>query len=179
MQIKSIKYYNFRNIKDGIVPFSGDDIILEGINGQGKTNILESVYTVCYGNSFRTVNSRDMIKIPAREMSLYARLEEDDETYDVIFSLEQGKRRISVNGREIRDRKDLMYLFPCIVFTHEDIDFIKGALIDSGALGASMSGTGPTVFGIFDDVSLARGAYERLRAVYRDCFLTKNIKKFF
>ena len=126
MQIKSIKYYNFRNIKDGIVPFSGDDIILEGINGQGKTNILESVYTVCYGNSFRTVNSRDMIKIPAREMSLYARLEEDDETYDVIFSLEQGKRRISVNGREIRDRKDLIYLFPCIVFTHEDIDFIKG-----------------------------------------------------
>lgn len=61
----------------------------------------------------------------------------------------------------------------------KDIDFIKGALIDSGALGASMSGTGPTVFGIFDDISCARSAYECLHAVYRDCFLTSNIKKFF
>lgn len=31
-----------------------------------------------------------------------------------------------LDGKEITDRKELIYRFPCIAFTHEDIDFIKG-----------------------------------------------------
>lgn len=52
---------------------------------------------------------------------------------------------------------------------------IKSALIGSGALGTVMTGTGPTVFGIFDDDGLAQGAYEILRQEYRDTFLTHNV----
>lgn len=52
---------------------------------------------------------------------------------------------------------------------------IKGVLTDSGALGAAMSGTGPTVFGVFDDPLLAQNAYQRLREEYSDTFLTHNV----
>jgi len=48
---------------------------------------------------------------------------------------------------------------------------IKAALIDCGALGASMSGSGPSVFGLFDDEGRAQAACERLRESYRDVFL--------
>lgn len=126
MRFKSIKYYNFRNIDNGIVLFNKDDIILEGINGQGKTNILESVYTLCYGNSFRTQLSKEMIKHGERVMNLTAVLEDEEDSYDVSYSLDGNKRKILLNGKEVKDRKDLIYLFPCIVFIHEDIDFIKG-----------------------------------------------------
>ena len=126
MRFKSIKYYNFRNINNGVVLFNKDDIILEGINGQGKTNILESVYTLCYGNSFRTQLSKEMIKHGERVMNLTAVLEDEEDSYDVSYSLDGNKRKILLNGKEVKDRKDLIYLFPCIVFIHEDIDFIKG-----------------------------------------------------
>ena len=53
-----------------------------------------------------------------------------------------------------------------------EIAAIKNTLIQHGALGASMSGTGPTVFGLFDDMAGARGAWEELRESYRDAFLT-------
>ena len=52
-----------------------------------------------------------------------------------------------------------------------EIGEIKAALIDCGALGASMSGSGPSVFGLFDDPDSAQAAAERLRETYHDVFL--------
>ena len=55
------------------------------------------------------------------------------------------------------------------------ISEIKGRLITCGALGANLSGTGPTVFGLFGDEALAQAAYEELREIYPDTFLCHNV----
>ena len=52
-----------------------------------------------------------------------------------------------------------------------EINSIKAALIDFGALGASMSGSGPSVFGLFDQKNRAQEALERLKKGYRGVFL--------
>ncbi len=52
-----------------------------------------------------------------------------------------------------------------------ELNEIKGVLIDCGALGASMSGSGPSVFGLFEDEVRAQDACRRLRGTYRDVFL--------
>ena len=56
-----------------------------------------------------------------------------------------------------------------------EIDSIKSAMIDCGALGASMSGSGPTVFGLFDDRACAREACDRLSGLYKNVFLTETV----
>ena len=56
-----------------------------------------------------------------------------------------------------------------------EIAQIKGEMISGGALGAVMSGTGPTVFGIFDDETSAKNVYETLKQQYTDTFLTKPV----
>lgn len=55
---------------------------------------------------------------------------------------------------------------------HPVINDLKSFLIDKGALGAIMSGSGPTVFGLFDDKVKAKQAYYRLK-------VDKNIKDVF
>ena len=52
---------------------------------------------------------------------------------------------------------------------------IKQVLIDSGALGAVMTGTGPTAFGLFDNPEQAETAYMRLSENYRECYLTQTV----
>lgn len=52
---------------------------------------------------------------------------------------------------------------------------IKNMLIQSGALGTNMSGTGPTAFGLFSDASSAQDAYERLRRDYTETFLAQTV----
>lgn len=56
-----------------------------------------------------------------------------------------------------------------------EIAAIRSALIGQGALGAVMSGSGPTVFGIFRGEADARRAWADLKADYRQTFLTKSV----
>lgn len=57
---------------------------------------------------------------------------------------------------------------------HPVIDEIKKIMIEDGAIGSLMSGSGPTVFGIFTDDEKAAGCMERLKreAIARDIVLT-------
>ena len=57
------------------------------------------------------------------------------------------------------------------------ISEIKSAMLDNGALGSIMTGTGSAVFGIFDDDDTARRACDRLRHDYEHCFLAKNMPR--
>ena len=56
-----------------------------------------------------------------------------------------------------------------------EVASIRSILVQHGALGANMSGTGPTVFGLFDDLDRARSAWEELGQTYRDAFLTETV----
>ena len=58
-----------------------------------------------------------------------------------------------------------------------EVQRIKNALVQQGALGASMSGTGSPVFGLFDREEAARRAYELLQESYRDTFLARSLEK--
>ncbi len=52
---------------------------------------------------------------------------------------------------------------------------IKNTLIQCGALGANMSGTGPTAFGLFEDETAAREAYAQLKEQYKETYLAETV----
>ena len=52
---------------------------------------------------------------------------------------------------------------------------IKNTLIQCGALGANMSGSGPTAFGLFTEEEQARRAAEQLLQNYRETFLAHTV----
>ncbi|MGN8897531.1 4-(cytidine 5'-diphospho)-2-C-methyl-D-erythritol kinase [Flavonifractor sp. HCP28S3_F3] len=58
---------------------------------------------------------------------------------------------------------------------YQEICTIKNVLIQHGALGASMSGTGPTVFGLFDRQQAAEDARAALAPLYRETFLVESM----
>lgn len=58
-----------------------------------------------------------------------------------------------------------------------EIAAIKSRLLDGGALGAVMSGTGSAVFGLFADADSAAYAKRRLARDYAECFLTETIDR--
>lgn len=51
---------------------------------------------------------------------------------------------------------------------------IKSGLLDHGALGAVMTGTGSAVFGIFNELSAAESAASALGKSYRCCYISEN-----
>lgn len=60
---------------------------------------------------------------------------------------------------------------------HPIIFEIKNIMMDYHALGSMMSGSGPTVFGLFDDRDLAEACYNRLRDYLKEVYLVKTISE--
>ena len=60
---------------------------------------------------------------------------------------------------------------------HSEIGFVKDELLSAGALRALMSGSGPTVFGLFADKERAEDAFDHLSSRHRDwrIFVAENI----
>lgn len=127
MRFLSVGFSNFRNLENSMVVTSEKEVLLTGSNGQGKTNFLEALYVLCYGSSFRTNNIRELIAHGEKEFTLSALIENRSGLRQRLsFRFSSGKREILIDGRIVRDRKELLYNIPCIVFSHDDIEFIRG-----------------------------------------------------
>lgn len=61
MKIDNLSLMNFRNYETLNISF-GDLNIIYGLNGSGKTNIIEAIYTLALTKSFRINNDKVMIK---------------------------------------------------------------------------------------------------------------------
>ena len=78
------------------------------------------------------------------------------------------------NSNEIREiasnlHNDFIYI------QKKSVKQIIKELIENGALNASITGKGPTVFGIFETEEKAKKAYEKLKSKYPLTYLTKTI----
>lgn len=120
-------FYNFRNLKNDTIDLSSREVYFVGENGQGKSNILESLYYSAYGISFRTHIDSQIVKNGEKDFSLismFKKNENDANRVSIIF--ENGKKKIDKDGKKIQDRKDLINTIPCILFCHDDLKFAVG-----------------------------------------------------
>ena len=127
MPFLSVSLTNFRNLKDETFDFNSKEIFFVGVNGQGKSNLLEALYILAYGNSFRAHTESEIIKNGEKFCLLKTLFRSEDEKGCTInFKFDGKKREIEKNTKKIKDRKEILNTIPCIIFSHEDLDFVIG-----------------------------------------------------
>lgn len=127
MPFLSLSLCNFRNLKNDSLNLSSKEVFFVGENGQGKSNLLESLYYASYGSSFRTHLESQIIKEGEQNFSvgvLYQNQEQNTQQIRVIY--DKGKKYIEKNGKRIHDRKELINTIPCVLFSHSDMKFATG-----------------------------------------------------
>jgi DNA replication and repair protein RecF len=128
MGFTSLRTVGFRNLKDAEVSLDASQVFLVGDNGQGKTNLLEALYVLCYGSSFRTRKDDQLVTHGLDDMRLHGRIRTGDaEERTMQVTIRNRKKTIELDGKAVRDRKDLIEVMPCIVFCHDDIQFVTGS----------------------------------------------------
>jgi len=76
----------------------------------------------------------------------------------------------------LRIAKNLFNSFEgLIIKKYPEIGKIKDRLIEEGALGAIMSGSGPTVFGIAQDKEQALKIHKKLKSEYKSIWLVQTV----
>jgi DNA replication and repair protein RecF len=116
-----IYLYNFRNLEKGSVLFNNKRIILTGSNGQGKTNLLEAIYYLCLGSSFKERHEENIAALGTNEFAVAGFFYDDDIEQKIVVSWREGKKVIKINDSVIKDRKELLVRFPCFILSYDDM----------------------------------------------------------
>ena len=125
MYIKELKLNNFRNYEEASLTFNKDSNIIKGKNGQGKTNLLESIYILSMGKSFRTLKDAEMIKFGKDKFSIKGLFYKDEEDLSVEIKLQKKEKRIIIDGVEKKKNADLLEKVYTVIFSPDDLRIVK------------------------------------------------------
>jgi DNA replication and repair protein RecF len=129
----SLRTVAFRNVEDADTFTGQKDVFLVGENGQGKTNFLEALYFAAYGSSFRGSRDGELARNGEKDYAVLAGLVPgigDDPALsrrELHTKCERGKKTVFLDGKRVEDRRELLSVVPCVVFCHEDMEFVSGS----------------------------------------------------
>lgn len=126
MNVKKIKIKDFRNIKKAEVAFADGVNLLVGDNAQGKTNLLEAVFYVAIGKSFRAARDEDMIRFGAEICEVSMDFTDSVREQNLTVRMMPGKRRrIEHNRVRLGRVSDVVGLFRTVLFCPEHLALVK------------------------------------------------------
>ena len=127
MYIESIELENFRNYEKEKVNFHRKVNMILGENAQGKTNLLESIYLMSLGKSFRTPREKEMIKMGSEFCRVKTAYKENGGEKEIleIFISKEGKKGIKKNSLKIEKISQLLDNIYVVVFSPEDLKIVK------------------------------------------------------
>jgi len=125
MHIQELALENFRNYDSRSFKFKEQGCLLCGSNGCGKTNLLESIYLLAYGKSFRTANLEEVMMLSRKSFSIVGVFKDSGEK-KIDFRFAQGIKKISINGVEIINMRELIGNIAVVLLSLSDINLITG-----------------------------------------------------
>ena len=126
MNLTTLALRNYRNIGDLTAEFIPGCNIIYGENGQGKTNILESIYMCGYGRSHKNSKERDIIRQGYEEAHIRAEFDSSLTSQRVDIHLRKNKTKgIAMNRIPIRRISELYGNIMVVMFSSEDLDIVK------------------------------------------------------
>ena len=126
MLIKSLKLQNYRNYQHLHLNFSPNTNLFFGDNGQGKTNILESLFLAGTSKSHRSSKDRDLIHFNSEEAHIEMVVEKAGREHIIDMHLKKNlPKGIAVNKLPLKRASELFGLAYFVFFSPEDLGLIK------------------------------------------------------
>ena len=90
MKVNKIALNGFRNYEWDTAEFSGGTNVISGRNAQGKTNLLEAVYMLSCGRSFRTRFDRELTGFGYSAAEILAEVTSHDRDQTIRIIMQPG-----------------------------------------------------------------------------------------
>lgn len=127
MQLRQLALTSFRNLQTVELTLPEGLTAVIGDNGQGKTNLLESIAFMALSESFRGAPPEALVAYDADRAVVRAVVAEDERVRSVDAEIpRQGRVRIQVNGRRLGRSRDLLGVLRVTVFSPDDLALVKG-----------------------------------------------------
>jgi DNA replication and repair protein RecF len=139
MRVSAIEADGFRNL-GGRIEFGPGLNVLWGPNAQGKTNVLEALYTLANTKSFRTSILREAVAFGAEEAIVRGDVHRGGVTRRTQIRIAGPRKELSVNGKR-EATVDYIAQLDAVVFSFEELGIVRGEpaerrrFLDRGVVG--------------------------------------------
>lgn len=127
MFFKSVELKNYRNYDLLKLKFTPTINIIVGKNGQGKTNILESLYYTGHLKSHRVCDDTILIKNSKKNFKILSKIQKNEFLDEIKIENTEYSRKIYLNNDEITKKSEYLELINIILFEPSNLELIKGA----------------------------------------------------
>jgi DNA replication and repair protein RecF len=126
MTVDSVTLEHFRSYGELSVRFCDGVNVIAGRNAQGKTNLIEAVFYMSAGRSFRARSDRDMIRFGDSDACIRADITAGGRAQRLEARFEHGRRRrLTANGVMLKTADELSGRLRTVLFCPDDLDMIR------------------------------------------------------
>ncbi|MCL2628470.1 MAG: DNA replication/repair protein RecF [Oscillospiraceae bacterium] len=153
MTVKRLSLDGFRNYNTEEVHFCDGINVINGRNAQGKTNLIEAIYYLATGKSFRGASDKELISFNRENACIRADIKssEREQTLEARFFC--GRRReIYANEVKLKKTAELAGRLTAVLFYPDDLAIIKeGASVRRKLMDNSLSQLRPGYLAAFTE----------------------------
>ncbi len=126
MRVSALELSCFRNITAAAIEPHSRFNILEGQNGQGKTNLLEALWWLATLRPLRASRLRELVQWGAEGTRVEARVQHEGLTHRLSVAV-KGRERIARREDKVARARDYFGALSVVIFTPEDVGLVRGA----------------------------------------------------
>jgi DNA replication and repair protein RecF len=126
MKLIKLKLASFRNLKNLELEPGAKFNVFYGNNGQGKTNLLESIYLLATMKSFKQAKNAELIAFGAEFALVKGVVERDRIKREISLLLEKQGKKAKIDAKLATRVDDFFGNLNVVVFTPEEISMVRG-----------------------------------------------------
>lgn len=127
MVIHDLELKNFRNYSHLHSEFSPTLNLIEGKNGQGKTNLMEALFFISNLESFRTRSYSHLLQNQTEIALLKASIFKNHVQSSIQIGLSKQNKRVNLNHSLVQKTSEYIASFFSLVFTPEDVSLFRSS----------------------------------------------------
>ncbi|MDR1253501.1 MAG: DNA replication/repair protein RecF [Oscillospiraceae bacterium] len=125
MNITSIKFKNYRNLKEQEINSNSGVNIIYGNNAQGKTNIIEAIWISTGGRSFRGTKDQDLINFNEKNAETELKFHARGREQRIKTQIADGQRKVFLNSILKTPASNIVGEFTSVIFSPSHLSLIK------------------------------------------------------
>lgn len=126
LQILSLKLAHFKNYDAQTLSLSPALNCFVGLNGMGKTNVLDAIHFLCLTKSHRGIPDKNLVQHGAEFLRVEGQFTAGDQKHKVVIKMPAEKRKeLEVNGTTISRLADHIGKFPAVMIAPDDVELVQ------------------------------------------------------
>ena len=127
MRIKSLKLLYFRNYLSTNIEVHPSLNVLVGNNANGKTNIIESIFCLALGKSYRTKSDSECIMFGETATAMSCVVSKNNKNLDIMLGINNKGKSAKIAGVKKTKLTDFVGELNVVLFSPEDLQIVKGS----------------------------------------------------